>query len=240
MQESLYKQAAAYIRSRIISGEYAVGSQIPTENDLAAVLGISRPTLRQALDLLTHEGYLLRVRGRGTFVTEPKVIHESTSFITGYQAESEKHNHTLCTKVLDLRVLRAPAHVARELEIAPDSQVTRLTRLRHWEGYKKNAPVLYTIVYVPHKLFPDMNTIDFTNTSFYEVLSMQDLMVKHASRTLEVVHPPLDVAVALGISSFEPTVFITSRGKTESQILIEYSESYYPAGSSSFLIEINW
>ena len=86
MAKALHEQAAEYIRSRILTGEYAVGSQIPTENELCALLGVSRPTLRQALDTLAREGWLQRLKGKGTFVTEPKGTHESTRSITGYRA----------------------------------------------------------------------------------------------------------------------------------------------------------
>ena len=115
MAKSLHEQAAEYIRARIQSGEYALGSRIPTEKELCALLGVSRPTLRQALDTLTREGVLSRVKGRGTFVTQPKVTHESTSFITGYRAESERNHHTVRTKVLEIGVIRAPEEICAAL-----------------------------------------------------------------------------------------------------------------------------
>lgn len=239
MAQALHEQAAEYIRGHIQSGEYPVGSQIPTENELCALLGVSRPTLRQALDTLAREGWLMRVKGRGTFVTEPKVTHESTRFVTGYRAESEKNHRTLRTRVLDLAVERAPEAAARELQLPAGAKVTRLVRLRHLEGYRNNAPVVYTTLYVPHKLFPDMAQLDFTDLSFYEVMAGRGLEVRHASRRLEVVPPPAEVAAQLEISPFEPTILITSTGLTGDGKRVEYTESYYPAGSSSFLIEVD-
>lgn len=239
MAQALHEQAAEYIRGRIQSGEYPVGSQIPTENELCALLGVSRPTLRQALDTLAREGWLMRVKGRGTFVTEPKVTHESTRFVTGYRAESEKNHRTLRTRVLDLAVERAPEAATRELQLPAGAKVTRLVRLRHLEGYRNNAPVVYTTLYVPHKLFPDMAQLDFTDLSFYEVMAGRGLEVRHASRRLEVVPPPAEVAAQLEISPFEPTILITSTGLTGDGKRVEYTESYYPAGSSSFLIEVD-
>ncbi len=239
MSKPLHEQASEYIRSRIESGEYPVGSQIPTENELTALLGVSRPTLRLALDRLTHSGYLMRIKGKGTFVTQPKVMHQSTSFITGYRAESEKNHQVVRTKVLEIAVERACEHVAAALDIAINTKVTKLVRLRHLEGYNNNAPVLYTVLYVPYKLFPDMEKIDFTDISFYDVLAKRNLEVKHAMRKLEVVPPPAEVAAQLNISAFEPTIFISSIGKTATNVPVEYTESYYPAGSSSFLIEVH-
>ena len=167
MAQALHEQAAEYIRGRIQSGEYPIGGQIPTENELCTLLGVSRPTLRQALDTLAREGWLMRVKGRGTFVTEPKVAHESTRFVTGYRAESTKNHRTLRTRVLDLGVERATEEAARALQLTAGAKVTRLVRLRHLEGYRNNAPVVYTTLYVPHKLFPDMAQLDFTDLSFY-------------------------------------------------------------------------
>lgn len=239
MAKALHEQAAEYIRSRVLSGEYAVGSQIPTENELCTLLGVSRPTLRQALDTLAREGYLLRIKGKGTFVTEPKVVHESTTFITGYRAESEKNHRTMRTRVLALEVTRPPEEAARALGLPAGAKVTRLVRLRHLEGYRSNAPVLYTTLYVPCRLFPDMAQLDFTDLSFYDVLAGRGLEVRHASRKLEVVSPPAEVAAGLNISPFEPAIHITSVGRTAAGQAVEYAESYYPAGSSSFLIEVH-
>ena len=81
-------QIAEDIRGKIIRGEYPAGAQPPAENELSARLNVSRPTVRQALDLLAREGRLTRVKGSGTFVCEPKIVHESTSFVTGYREEA--------------------------------------------------------------------------------------------------------------------------------------------------------
>lgn len=239
MGKSLHEQAAEYIRSRVESGEYPVGSQIPTENELTALLGVSRPTLRQALDRLSQEGLLTRIKGKGTFVAQPKILHESTRFITGYRAENEKNNRVVRTQVCANTIERAGDTVAQALGIPVGSKVTRLVRLRHLEGYQNNAPVLYTTLYVPYKLFPDMSSLDFTDLSFYDVLETRNLGVRHVMRKLEVVPPPAEVAAQLKISPFEPVIYITSTGYTAAEQPIEYTESYYPAQNSCFLIEIH-
>ena len=238
MAKALHEQAAEYIRSRILTGEYAVGSQIPTENELCALLGVSRPTLRQALDTLAREGWLQRLKGKGTFVTEPKVTHESTRFITGYREESLKKHRVLKTKVLFNQVEKPPERACAALALKAGERATRLTRVRHLENVNGNAPVVYTTVYIPCRMFPDLCERDFSDASLYEALEERGLAVAHASRKLEVVMPPAEVAAALRIGPFEPAVFISSVGHTASGLAIEYSESYYPASTSSFQIEI--
>lgn len=234
-----YIQIAEQLRSRIAGGQYPVGSRIPTENELAQSLGVSRPTVRHALDLLTSEERLVRIKGSGTFVAQPKLVHESTSFVTGYREESRKKNRTLHTKVICLCTEKAGERVRESLHLSANEMVTRLTRTRHLENMYDNAPVVYTTVYVPLRLFPDMSRLDFTEISFYDALNSRNLSVVHASRRLEIVMPPAEVTAELAITPFEPAAYITSCGSTKDRLVVEYTESYYPASRSSFQIEIN-
>ena len=237
--QARYVQIAELLRGRIADGQYPLGSRIPTENELAQSLGVSRPTVRQALDLLAREGRLTRVKGSGTFVAQPKLVHESTSFVTGYREESRKNNRVLRTRVVCIQTEKAGDKVGDALRIRGDELVTRLVRIRNLENLYSNAPVVYTTLYVPLKLFPEMPEMDFTDTSFYEALDARGLSVVHASRKLEVAMPPAEVAAGLEITIFEPTAFITSQGYTQNGQVVEYTESYYPASRSSFQIEIN-
>lgn len=239
MKQPLYEQAAQYIRTQIATGEYPTGDRIPGEQELSEQLGISRPTLRQALDLLVREGRLIRIQGSGTFVIEPKLIHESTTFVTGYREESRKKHRTLRTRVLALCREKAKEEAAAALGLHVGDPVTHLTRVRRLEGLYGGSPVVHTTVYVPVALLPDMADLDFTDASFYELLDSRGLSVTHASRTLEVVLPPAEVAARLEISPFEPVVYIASVGKLRDGRAVEYSKSYYPASRSSFQIEIN-
>ena len=135
MGATLHSQVKDYILSRIQSGEYPPKSKIPTENELVELLGVSRPTIRQALDSLTQAGDLVRVKGCGTFVKEPKLLHESTSFITGYHEESTKKGLKLHTRVIELQREKASDRVAQALNLRQGEFVTKLTRLRWLENY---------------------------------------------------------------------------------------------------------
>lgn len=238
MTQPVYQQIADRLRGQLADGVYRTGERLPAEMELAGQLGVSRPTVRQALEVLAQEGLLVRVKGSGTFAAEPKVVHGSTSFLAGYREECRRKQRTLRTKVLCLRVEEPEEQVADALRLEPGRQVTRLVRVRHLENVNGNAPVVYTTVHVPLELFPDMCRMDFTGASLYEALDGRGLSVARASRRLEVVMPPAAVAEELGVGSFEPAVFIASTGYTKVGRAVEYSESYYPASHSSFQIEI--
>lgn len=235
----LYLQVEQYLLEQIQNGTLKPGDQIPTENELAELFSASRPTIRQALSQLTTLGYLVRTKGKGSFVTKPKVLHESTTFLSGYRREIQKQNLELTTKVLVLEVMLADIKIAKQLEIKVGEKVNHLIRVRVVNQYNNNNPVVYTSVYVPYSEWKEMKNIDFQMTSFYEALTEKGLEVKHASRKLEVILPDVEISEELNISHFEPTIFISSIGRTSTNKIIEYSESYYPAGCSQFLIEID-
>ena len=232
-----YQQVMETLRARIEGGAYQVGDRLPAETELAASLGVSRPTLRQALAQLESEGLVSRVKGSGTCVAAPKLLHESTSFLAGYRQEAERHHRTLRTQVLSLEVQRAGS-LGEKLSLPSSAQITRLARRRWVDGLREGRPVVYTVVHVPYALFPDMAQQDFTTASFYELLEARGLKVCHASRVLEVVVPPPQVAKALELSPFEPAIYVDSVGFDARGRRVEYAQSYYPAGSSRFLIEV--
>ena len=239
MPQPLYKKVEELLYGRIKSGTYPLNSQIPTENELAQELNVSRPTVRQALDSLARHGYLTRVKGKGTFVTEPKVLHDSCRFLMSYQTESQYKGVSLRTQVIENVVVHPPGHVAQSLDLQPNEKVVKLTRLRWLEDYHNGAPVVYTTVYVPQKLFPDMTEIDFTSRSFYDVLEEQGMGVRSNVKKLEVVPASSKLTDILKTNRYEPLVLISALGRTAEEMPIEYSESYYPSSRNSFQIRVH-
>lgn len=235
---ALHIQTEQYFLEQIRSGKWPPGAQIPTETALASQLGVSRPTIRQALGRLVSQGLLVRVKGKGSFVTEAKLLHQSTSMLSGYRQESERQGLTIFTEVLRLKVERAGPETASRLCLASGAKVTVLTRLRRVEDVHEGKPVVLTTVSVPYARFPEMSELDFTRISFYDAMEERGMGIRRARRELEAAVPEPDVAKLLQISRFEPVLFIRSIGYLENGTPGEYSESYYPAECSKFQIEV--
>lgn len=235
---ALHIRVEQYCLEQIQCGKWPPGTQIPTENALASQLGVSRPTVRQAMGRLVSQGLLVRVKGRGSFVTQAKLLHQSTSMLSGYRQESERKGRTIMTEVLRLEVERAGPETADRLSLASGAKVTVLTRLRRVGGYHEGKPVVLTTVSVPYSRFPEMSQLDFTALSFYDAMEERGLEIRRASRELEAAVPEPDVAKLLEISRFEPVLLIRSVGFLADGTPGEYSESCYPAECSKFQIEV--
>ena len=219
---------------RIRTGALKPGDMIETELELEEKFHASRPTVRQALNKLTTMGYLVRIKGKGSFVTRPKLLHRSSSVIESYR--SEVGDRRLLTQVDRLQVIRAEDGVAHALGIQRHAPVVELARTRRIENEKA---VVNTIVYVPRSRFPGMEKLDFENASFYDALDDRELRVTHAVRTIEIVLPSAEVAEKLEISPFEPVFYVESTGYMANDLPIEYSKSYYPGSNSKFMVDIH-
>src|SRR6478672_621334 len=105
-----------------------VGEPIPSERQLSADLGVSRLTVRAALDELVREGYLVRRRGSGTFVSKPKIAQELT--MTSFTDDIRRRGMSPGSRTLELNVVAAGARLGRLLHVSPSEPVVVAKRLR--------------------------------------------------------------------------------------------------------------
>src|SRR5438445_7049105 len=145
----------------------AVGQPIPAERQLALDLGVSRLTLRAALDELVRDGYLERRHGSGTFVSEPKIAQQLT--LTSFSEDMRRRGMTAGSRTIELRETHAGAAVGRALKVSPDARVVLIRRLRLADG----EPMALETLHVPAELVPGLTRELLENASFYELLEQR-------------------------------------------------------------------
>lgn len=143
----LCHQIKDYLMQYIRSGELPDGEMLPPEEELCVLLNVSRPTVRQALTDLVHEGYLNRVKFKGTFVTRPRLAGKFIQTIQTYDEEIQSMGLTPSTKVISLISQEAGDDVRRALHLKEGERVVFLERLR----CAQNQPVVYVKTYLPEK-----------------------------------------------------------------------------------------
>ena len=128
----LYHQLKRLLAGRIANGEWQPGDMLPTEEQLQEQYGLSRTTVRQSLKELEDEGKISRHRGRGTFVSQPKLKHSPDPYfnLTAYLT---KQGMRPGWRVLSAGWVPASAEVAERLALKPETPVFR-SALPHGRG----------------------------------------------------------------------------------------------------------
>ncbi|MCW5952939.1 MAG: GntR family transcriptional regulator [Propionibacteriaceae bacterium] len=188
------------------------GESLPSEAELCGEYGVSRITVRRAVDDLAKDGLVVKEQGRGTFVTRPRVAQKySERFaetIQGFYGEMVARGEQVGTRVLRQRVVFATADLAGSLMLAPTDELVELVRLRSVNGEPNH--VVYT--YLPCSLFPATATADFSTGSLYEFLRSEYAADLHAAHlTIEVVLASDQEADLLELSPAAPLLQVSSR-----------------------------
>ncbi len=177
----LYAQVENSLRQKIISGELEVGDRLPTEQELCEQFGVSRITVRRAVQNLVEEGLIYRLRGRGTFVSAPKrVIRKGSPNYFGYHAFSDVGGRSP-RRVLSRESLVATSRLAKALEIPEGARASMVERLI----YEESIPIAIDYVYVSSQLFPnfledlgeDMSLYDLLTSTYQRTLGNEELVL---------------------------------------------------------------
>lgn len=185
---ALYYQLKQILENKIVSGTWQVGEQIPTENELCELFGVSRITVREALAELEREGYITRKRGRGTFVAVPK-IEQNLMEIYSFTEEFRKRGLTPHSEVLEFVRLLPERNIQESLGIGRDESVHYLKRLR----FADDVLMAIECTYLPCSHFPNLARKQVAESPLYDVLrSDYDLVLTSAKETFGAVliEPP--------------------------------------------------
>jgi GntR family transcriptional regulator len=192
--------AAADVRRRIVveiaDGTLRPGERLGAERDLAARFGVSRATLRTALDALQSEGAIRRVTGRagGTFVAERKVERDLSS-LAGLPAYMRRQGFTAGARVLATATVEADEETAAALDLPPRALVLEIVRVRLADG---DAVSLERAIF-PADRFPGLLD-EPLGGSLYELLEARyGLRAGEAEERIEVVAATAGEARALGV-----------------------------------------
>jgi len=231
----LYYQLKTQLLSLIEGGAFKPGDALPAEHALCEQLDISRPTVRQALSELVDEGYLVRYKGKGTFIGRPKVKDRFLSKLQSFNAEMLEKGMLPQTDVLALKKIPGNTVCNAQLELPEDEPLIYLKRVR----YTDNEKVVFLETYIPYRMFPLLMTTDFTTESLYTSLeSLYGVRVNRARREIEAVTLNQDEANLLGIPIHKAVCLVTSVAYAEqTNTPVEYSIARYRGDRTKFAVE---
>lgn len=209
------------------------GAAIPPERVLCDRLGVSRMTLRRAVDDLVREGFLDRQHGRGTFVAVPKIAQQLT--MTSFSEDMRRRGLAPASRTLSLTTVSAGASLGRRLEISPAASVVQVRRLRLADG----QPMAIETLHVPAQAVPDLTAADLTDASFYELLgSRYGLAVTSGSQTIEPTVTTDEESGLLGVPLHSPAFLFERTSRTGGGTVIEFVRSVYRGDRYQLAVEL--
>lgn len=171
-----YLRIHGEMRDRISSGQWAAGSPLPSQQELAAQFGVSIMTLRQALQLLSDEGLIQARHGSGTYVSARYAY--DLGHLRSFADDLARQGAAVTTRVLAAGVVTPPADVAARL--AAPAGVLRLRRLRLSAG----RPVIVQTSYLPAVLADVVTLDELARRGLYDILAGNGLAVSRATETI--------------------------------------------------------
>ena len=230
-----YAQLIDLLKEQILQGKWLPGEQIPGEQDLCETYGISRTVVRQALRELELEGVITRRKGKGTFISEPKINEGLVQKLTGFYQDMVERGLKPITRVLYQDVVPANEKVARMLNIQLKTEVIDIQRLR----FINDEPILLVTTYIPYEICPSLATVDLTNRSLYEVLEKEGgIFLTRGRRYIEAVLANETEASLLGIERGAPLLMLESVSYAENDLPIEYYHALHRGDRSRFEVDL--
>lgn len=219
-----YIQIADAIR-RELKGE---GERIPSEHELCAEFGVSRPTIRQALDILVQEGRLYRHAGRGTFST-PVPGGDRKLRVIGSVSDMIALGEETWFKLVSRETVPVPANIAQALRLPPGSSAFRVVGVRHAD----QGPFMHVTGYLKRELGEALSDEDLSKTSLLGALERHlGVSVKFVEQVVEAVLAPRQVAELLQVRPrtplllFERTYFAANGEPVEHAITYQATRRY--------------
>jgi GntR family transcriptional regulator len=212
-----------WLERLIGSGQLKLEDRLPSEVDMAGALGVSRMTLRQALNGLESKGLLVRKRGRwgGSFVATPRFDYE-LSGLPGFTEQMRRSNALAGARVIEAATVNPEPEVRQSLRLLRRQKVHRIVRVRS----ANREPVAVEVNSYPAALFPDLLSGPLTG-SLYALLRSSGRPPFSATEVLEPVIASPEFASLLWTQEGSPLMLVQRTAYDREGRPVEHSHDYF-------------
>lgn len=231
----LYQQIKALITQSLQSGEWKPGELMPSEVELAARFKVSQGTVRKAIDELAAENLVLRRQGKGTFVATHHEERAHFRFLRLMPDEGEPHQAD--NRIIEVKRIRAPAEVARLLELKSGDAVVYIKRLQSFDG----APTILEEMWLPGQTFKGLTAerlVEYKGPMYGLFESEFGTRMIRATEKIKAVTADAGVAEYLQVSEGTPLLCAERVSFTYGDKAVELRRGLYLTAHHHYLSEL--
>ncbi|WNC17556.1 GntR family transcriptional regulator [Brevibacillus brevis] len=228
----MHVQLRELIREKIAEGEYGFGQAIPSERELAAMYGLNRMTVRNAIEALVKEGLLKKVQGKGTFVA-PSKISSDLYKLQGFGKMLLTKGIKPSSKILYTGKRKAGSKYASVFGLDEEAELFRIIRLRLGD----DEPFALEDTLVPYDLVSEIELVDFQIHSLYDFLAGSGIELEMAHETLTLVKVRDVEAKLLQVPPGSPVFLHECKSCDRMNRVVEFTKSYTNGQKSYFIAD---
>ncbi|MFL9824062.1 GntR family transcriptional regulator [Rhodoplanes sp. SY1] len=222
------------LRDRIVTGAVAPGGRLPSEPALAQEHGVSRVTVRRALDLLADEGLVRRRAGSGTFVEDVPASRPIVADFSNLLSNLIEMGRTTAVKLLSFAYVVPPASIAEPLGLARGERVQRSVRVRLIDG----QPFSYLTTHVPERIGLTYSERDLATIPLLELMERSGVVAERATQSISASLVGPETAEALDLSPGDPVISLTRVVHEPSGRGIEHLHALYRPDRYAFQMDL--
>ncbi|GAB1576295.1 GntR family transcriptional regulator [Bordetella petrii] len=223
LPQPLYSQVEQALAREIAAGGRAPGDRLPAEDELAGRFGVSRITIRKAIEGLVARGLLEIRRGKGTYVAEPRIRQELTE-LSGFVEDMQALGREPSARLVGQQVVAADKVVAGKLGLAAGAQVYRIERVRLADG----VPVSFDETYLPFEIGREVVQHDLEAEPIFSLLEEKHgVPLVEAEYQLEAAACDGHIAEALAVAPGSPVFLIERTSFSLHGRPVDYERLYY-------------
>jgi GntR family transcriptional regulator len=222
------------LKERIVSGALAAGERLPGEPQLAASHGMSRVTVRRALDGLARDGLIRRRAGSGTYVRGDEAVKPLTGDLTNMLAHLAVMGRETEARLLAFAYVEPPPAVAEALGLAAGEEAQHAVRVRMMSG----EPFSHLTTYVPARIGRMFAKADLEATPMLTLLERAGVTADRAEQTISATLAAPEAAAALGVEIGAPLLSLIRIVRDRDGRGVEYLAALYRPDRHRFHMEL--
>jgi GntR family transcriptional regulator len=230
-----YQQLADLLRREISEQETQNEVfQLPSENELAERHGITRATVRHALDVLEQDGWIYREKGVGSFAAIRRVEHELTQLVSTTE-DMQRRGWSLTTRIVSAEQVPSAPYVAHALELSEGTLVYELCRLRLVDG----EPLSLQTAYLPFEMCPKLEENDLTSSLYGLLETHYGLRLWTGKEILRARCATPYEAELLRIKEDMPVMYMERTTYAADGVAVEYLEAVWRGDRYDFKVTLS-